>query len=48
MTWVLIGVVILLAIAAMLATVPEPMVLAMGALNASMHRAGNIPVSLNS
>jgi uncharacterized membrane protein YoaK (UPF0700 family) len=46
MTWVLIGVVILLAIAAMLATVPEPIVFAMGALNASMHRAGNIPVSL--
>jgi uncharacterized membrane protein YoaK (UPF0700 family) len=26
--------------------VPEPMVFAMGALNASMHRAGKIPVSL--
>jgi uncharacterized membrane protein YoaK (UPF0700 family) len=25
---------------------PEPIVFAMGALNASMHRAGNIPVSL--
>jgi uncharacterized membrane protein YoaK (UPF0700 family) len=46
MTWVLIGVVILLATAAVLATAPEPMVLAMGALNASMHRAGNVPVSL--
>jgi uncharacterized membrane protein YoaK (UPF0700 family) len=46
MTWVLIGVALLLVIAAMLATAPEPMVLAMGALNAAMHRAGNIPVSL--
>jgi uncharacterized membrane protein YoaK (UPF0700 family) len=46
MTWVLIGVALLLTIAAVLATVPEPMVFAMGALNASMHRAGNIPVSL--
>jgi len=46
MTWVLIGVVLFLAIAAVLATVAEPMAVAMGALNASMHRAGNIPVSL--
>jgi uncharacterized membrane protein YoaK (UPF0700 family) len=46
MTWVLIGVVLLLAVAAVLRTVPEPMVFAMGALNASMHRAGNVPVSL--
>ena len=46
MSWVLGGVTALLAIAALLATAPEPMVLAMGALNASMHRAGNIPVSL--
>ncbi len=46
MTWVLIGVVLLLAIAAMLATAAEPMVFAMGALNAAIHRAGNIPVSL--
>jgi uncharacterized membrane protein YoaK (UPF0700 family) len=36
----------LLAIAAVLGTAPEPMVLAMGALNAAMHRAGNVPVSL--
>ena len=46
MTWVLIGVALLLAIAAALATAPEPMVFAMGILNASMHRAGSIPVSL--
>jgi uncharacterized membrane protein YoaK (UPF0700 family) len=45
-TWVLAGVTVLLAIAALLATAPEPMVFAMGALNASMHRAGSIPVSL--
>jgi len=46
MTWVLSGVTILLAVAGVLATAVEPMVLAMGALNASMRRAGNIPVSL--
>jgi uncharacterized membrane protein YoaK (UPF0700 family) len=46
MTWVLAAVTVLLTIAALLATAPEPMVFAMGALNASMHRAGNIPVSL--
>jgi uncharacterized membrane protein YoaK (UPF0700 family) len=46
MTWVLIGVVLLLVVAAVLRNVPEPMVFAMGALNASMHRAGKIPVSL--
>ena len=46
MTWVLAAVTVLLTIAALLATAPEPMVLAMGALNASMHRAGSIPVSL--
>ena len=46
MTWVLIGVVLFLAVAAVLRNVPEPMVFAMGALNASMHRAGKIPVSL--
>jgi uncharacterized membrane protein YoaK (UPF0700 family) len=46
MTCVLVGVAVLLAIAGVLATAPEPMVLAMGALNAAMHRAGNIPVSL--
>jgi len=46
MTWVLAGVALLLTIAALLRTAPEPMAFAMGALNASMHRAGNIPVSL--
>jgi uncharacterized membrane protein YoaK (UPF0700 family) len=46
MTCVLIIVTALLAIAAFLAATPEPMVLAMGALNGSMHRAGKIPVSL--
>src|SRR6516162_3687448 len=46
MTWVLIGVMLLLTIAAVLGTAPEPMVFAMGALNASMQRAGNIPVSV--
>jgi uncharacterized membrane protein YoaK (UPF0700 family) len=46
MSWVLAGVTALLAIAALLATAPEPMVFAMGAVNASMHRAGTIPVSL--
>ena len=37
-TCVLIGVALVLAIAAVLATTPDPMVFAMGALNASMHR----------
>lgn len=46
MTWVLTGVTIFLTIAALLATAAEPMVFAMGALNAAMHRAGTIPVSL--
>ena len=46
MIWVLVAGSVLLAIAGTLATAPEPMVLAMGALNASMRRAGNIPVSL--
>jgi uncharacterized membrane protein YoaK (UPF0700 family) len=46
MTWVLIGVALFLVVAAVLRNVPEPMVFAMGALNASMHRAGNVPVSL--
>jgi uncharacterized membrane protein YoaK (UPF0700 family) len=46
MTWVLIGVAILLAIAAALGTAAEPMVFAMGALNAAMRRAGSIPISL--
>jgi hypothetical protein len=38
LTWVLIGVTILLAIAGALGASPEPMVLAMGALNAATHR----------
>ena len=46
MTCVLVGVTVLLAIAGVLSTAPEPMVLAMGALNAAIHRAGHIPVSL--
>jgi len=46
MTWVLAAVTVLLTIAALLTAAPEPMVFAMGALNASMHRAGSIPVSL--
>ena len=46
MSWVLAGVTVLLSIAALFATAPEPMVFAMGALNAAMHRAGKIPVSL--
>lgn len=45
-TWVLAGVAALLAVAALRAAAPEPMVLAMGALNASIHRVGNIPVGL--
>jgi uncharacterized membrane protein YoaK (UPF0700 family) len=46
MTWVLIGVAILLVIAAALKTASQPMVFAMGALNAAMRRAGSIPISL--
>ena len=46
MTWVLVGVGILLAISGALRSAPEPMTFAMGALNASMHRAGHIPVSV--
>jgi len=46
MTWVLSGVAILLAIAAIARAAAEPMVFAMGAMNAAMHRAGKIPVSL--
>jgi len=46
MTWVLVGVAGLLAIAAVQATAPKPMVLAMGVLNAAMRRAGSVPVSL--
>jgi uncharacterized membrane protein YoaK (UPF0700 family) len=44
--WHMTGVALLLMIAALLATAPEPMIFAMGVLNSSMHRAGNIPVSL--
>ena len=40
MTWVLIGVALFLVVAVVLRNVPEPMVFGMGALNASMHRAG--------
>jgi uncharacterized membrane protein YoaK (UPF0700 family) len=46
MTWVLVSVAILLAIAAALETAAQPMVFAMGALNAGMRRAGSIPISL--
>jgi uncharacterized membrane protein YoaK (UPF0700 family) len=46
MTWVLVSVAILLAIAAALETAAQPMVFAMGALNAAMRRAGSIPISL--
>jgi uncharacterized membrane protein YoaK (UPF0700 family) len=46
LTWVLLGVALLLTIAAVRATAPEPMAFAMGILNASIHRAGTIPVSL--
>jgi uncharacterized membrane protein YoaK (UPF0700 family) len=45
-TWVLLAVAILLTVSALLATAAEPMAFAMGAMNASMHRAGNVPVSL--
>jgi len=46
MTWVLGAVAGLLALTASSAMAPEPMVFAMGALNAAMHRAGSLPVSL--
>jgi len=46
LTWVLIAAASLLAAAALFSAAPEPMVLAMGALNASMHRAGRVGVSL--
>jgi uncharacterized membrane protein YoaK (UPF0700 family) len=46
LAWVLVTVALLLTLAGLLATAPEPLVLAMGALNASLRRAGNIPVSL--
>jgi uncharacterized membrane protein YoaK (UPF0700 family) len=46
LTWALVAVAALLAIVAGLATSPEPMLLAMGALSASMQRAGRIAVSV--
>ena len=46
LTCVLATVAALLAAAALQATAAAPMVLAMGALNAAMHRAGNVAVSL--
>jgi uncharacterized membrane protein YoaK (UPF0700 family) len=46
LTAVLAAVMALLAAAAALGTAPKPMVLAMGVLNAAMHRAGNVAVSL--
>ncbi|MGH7046446.1 MAG: YoaK family protein, partial [Stellaceae bacterium] len=46
LTAVLAVVMVLLAVSAALDTATKPMVLAMGALNAAMHRAGNVPVNL--
>jgi uncharacterized membrane protein YoaK (UPF0700 family) len=46
LTAVLASVSVLLTLAAVFDTAPLPMVLAMGALNAAMHRAGDISVSL--
>lgn len=46
LTTVLAAVSALLTITALFDTAPMPMVLAMGALNAAMHRAGNVRVSL--
>lgn len=46
LTAVLAVVAVLLTAAAVFHTAPVPMVLAMGSLNAAMHRAGNVPVSL--
>jgi uncharacterized membrane protein YoaK (UPF0700 family) len=46
MTGGLVAVAILLVISGLLATAPEPMTFAMGALNAAMDRAGHIRVSL--
>ena len=46
LTCVLAAVAALLAAAASRGTAAAPMVLAMGALNAAMHRAGNVAVSL--
>ncbi|MGH7113990.1 MAG: YoaK family protein [Stellaceae bacterium] len=46
LTAVLAVVIALLAASAALGTAPKPLVLAMGALNAAMHRAGNVRVNL--
>jgi uncharacterized membrane protein YoaK (UPF0700 family) len=46
LTAVLVVVCLCLALAAALKTAPPPMVVAMGALNAAMHRAGKLGVSL--
>lgn len=46
LTAVLAAVAALLVVSAAFDTAPAPMVVAMGALNAAMHRAGNVPVSL--
>jgi uncharacterized membrane protein YoaK (UPF0700 family) len=46
LTTVLAAVALLLALAGATRTAPAPMVLAMGALNAAMHRAGRLGVSL--
>ena len=46
LTVVLAVVIALLAVSALLGTAPRPLVLAMGALNAAMHRAGNVRVHL--
>jgi len=46
LTAILAAVAVLLTFAAVFDTAPLPMVLAMGALNAAMHRAGNVKVSL--
>lgn len=46
LTAVLAAVAALLTVSAVFDTAPLPMVMAMGALNAAMHRAGNVPISL--
>jgi uncharacterized membrane protein YoaK (UPF0700 family) len=46
LTFVLAAVMVLLIVAALAELAPEPMVVAMGALNAAMHRAGRVGVSL--
>jgi uncharacterized membrane protein YoaK (UPF0700 family) len=46
LTAVLAMVAVLLSVAAIFNTAPAPMVVAMGGLNAAMHRVGKIPVSL--